>query len=333
MKSTSVVFTGPQQCELREEELGDPGAGQIQVQTLVSLMSIGTESWCYRGEFDADTGWANWVKHPFYPGYSNVAKVIKVGAGVTELAEGDRVFSTSNHKQFLNLGADSPSLIKLRDGLDEESASWSKLATITQTGVRHAAHAMGHVAAVVGLGPIGQLVTQYLRVMGARDVLAIDTAQHRLDAALAHGATHAFCGGAGDAKPFVEEHTEGNLADVVYDATGHYAVFPLAQALVKNFGTLLLIGDSPHPSRQHLTQDVLTRQLRICGTHNEKLPPAQEWWTPKRQMQLFHTYLLRGQMRTADLITHRFRAADAPQVYADLQRDRSEVIGAMFDWR
>ena len=333
MESTVVVFTGPQRAELLREDVPEPGRGRVTVQTLVSLISTGTESWCYRGEFDSNTGWASWVKYPFYPGYSNVARVIKVGEGVSGLSEGDRVFSMSGHRQLLDLSADSRNVIKLSDDISDEAAAWSKLATITQTGVRHGEHAMGDAAVVIGLGPIGQLVLQYLRVLGLRETLAIDPVQARLDTALSHGATRTFCGSAGVAKPFVEEHTEGRLADVVYDVTGHYAVLPLALGLVRDFGTVVLLGDSPHPSKQCLSPDLLTRQIKLRGSHNEKLPPQHALWTFPRQARLFYQYLRQGQMRVADLITHHFRPQDAPRVYDGLQKDRTETLGVLFDWR
>jgi len=310
----------------------DPGPNQITVQTIVSLISTGTESWCYMGDFDADTGWAGWVKYPFYPGYSNVGRVIKVGKGVEDFAEGDRVNSGIPHRQFATIGTDS-NVVKLPDYAADEEATWCTLSSTTQTAVRRAEHVMGDIAAVIGLGPLGQLVTQYLRVIGLREVLVIDTVQMRLDQALAHGATQGFCGSAGDAGPFVKEHTEGQGADVVYDVTGHYAVFPLALKLARDFGKLILLGDTPHPSRQHLTHDVLTRQVNVVGTHNAKLPAAHAYWTRPRQILLFLQYIQRGQMRVSDLITHRFQPSDAAEVYAMLQEDRASTMGILFDWR
>ena len=105
MKSASIVFPEAQRCDVIDEEIGDPGPGEILLQTAVSLISTGTESWCYRGEFDAGTSWAGWVEYPFYPGYSNVGQVVKVGQQVSEFAEGDRVFSIINHRQFATVAA------------------------------------------------------------------------------------------------------------------------------------------------------------------------------------------------------------------------------------
>ena len=68
------------------------------------------------------------------------------------------------------------------------------------------------------------------------------------------------------------------------------------------------------------------------NTHNEKLAPHLEDWSSTRQMQLFHTYLERGQMRTDDLITSRHAPSEVPEVYANLLENRAETIGVVFDW-
>ena len=137
---------------------------------------------------------------------------------------------------------------------------------------------------------------------------------------------------AADAKPFVLEHTENELADVVYDATGHWSVLPLALPLARDYGKVVLLGDTPFPERQHLTGDVLIRQVDVIGTHNVKLPPAQAWWTRWRQIQLFHTFVQRGQIRVDDLITDRCAPADAPNLYERLLEQRDQTGYVIFDW-
>lgn len=330
MKSLAVYFAEPRKVEVREEEVGEPGPGQILTRTRVTLLSTGTEMWCYRGEFDEETTWANWVRYPFRPGYQNVGEVVAVGEGVQCPEPGNRVFLTAGHVGYVI--SDAASAVKVPEGVSDEDAAWAALAFISQTGVRRANHAMGDTAVVIGLGPLGQMVVQYLRVIGLREILAIDTVRLRLDAALAHGATAAFCGSAADARDFVLEHTDGMLADVVYDVTGHYAVLPMALKLARDFGTVELIGDTPHPSKQHITQDILARQVTLIGTHNVKLGPGA-FWTLQRQVELFYLYVSRGQMRAADLITHRFRPEEAPECYRLLETDRGSTIGVMFDWR
>jgi len=332
MKSLGVVFTGPRQAELVETDVPDPAPDEIQLQTIVSLISVGTESWCYRGQFEEGTSWAGWVKYPFRPGYSNVARVLSVGQDVGGFAEGDCVMSFLQHQQYGNVTVPSRSTIKVPEDIDPEEATWGLLGLTTQTGVRSAAHNMGDRAAVVGLGQLGQLITQYLRAMGLGEILAIDTSQARLDMAVAHGATACFRGLAEEAGGFVSEHTDEELADVVYEVTGHWGVFPQALRLAKRFGKVVLIGDSPEPSKQRLTQDLMNRHLTVIGTKVWQLPPEHAHWTPRRMAGLFFEYLRRGVMRLKDLTTHRIVPEELPAMYEALQVDRSSVMGVIIVW-
>lgn len=330
MESTNIVLTGKQQAELRTEKVPPLPEDSLLVQTQLSLISTGTECICYRGELEPGTHWAGWVQYPFYLGYSNVGIVEQVGTAVEGYQVGDRVFSNANHRQFQIV---KPPVTKIPDNISDDSAGWSKLATIAQTGVRRAELTMGAKVAIIGLGPLGQLLTQYTRVMGAEEVIAIDPIQGRLQVAAAHGATQTFAGSAADALPFVMEQTNGRLADVVFDATGHFAVFPLALKLVRRFGTVMLIGDSPQPGKQVLTADVITRQITIRGSHNENLSPDNaEEWHAIRQIELLYKYISRGQMRVYDLITARHAPQQTPDVYSGLLEDRSDTIGVVFDW-
>jgi threonine dehydrogenase-like Zn-dependent dehydrogenase len=125
------------------------------------------------------------------------------------------------------------------------------------------------------------------------------------------------------------------MADVVYDVTGHPAVFSGALRLARKFGTLLLLGDAGTPSEQRLTSDVITRGLTIIGTHGTH-PPArptdEDFWTRPNMAQLFFSYLKRGQMRTSDLVTHVFSPWEAEKAYGVLAHDRMNAMGVLFDW-
>jgi 2-desacetyl-2-hydroxyethyl bacteriochlorophyllide A dehydrogenase len=331
MKTKAIVFTAPKTASVTEADVADPAAGQVLVEASVTHVSTGTESFCYRGQFEPNTSWANWVKYPFHPGYSLVGTVKALGPGVTAFAVGDRVHTFVGHRKLALANVDNTT--KIPQGVSDDDAGWSALAGITQTGIRRVEHVMGDTAVIIGLGPLGQLVTRYLSAMGLSKILVIDSVQTRLDLALAGGATHSFLGNAADAKPFVNEHTQGELADVVYDVTGHFSVLPLALPLARQFGKVLLLGDSPFPSKQVLTQDVLARQVSILGTHNQKLPPNEARWNNARQLGLFYSYILRGKMNLAKLVTHRYRAEQAAEMYEQLQVNRESTLGVMVDWK
>ncbi len=327
MKSENILFTSPDNVELRCKDVGEPDPGQILLQTLVSTVSTGTETRLLGSDLSERPG------YPFCPGYSSAAKVIRVGQDVTNLREGDRIYAIVNHRQFDVIDANRDDIVKLPDYIKDEDASWGTLSFITQTAVRRGEHIMGDTAVVIGLGPIGQLIVQYLRVVGLREVLVIDPVQMRLDMAMANGATQAFNGSAADAVEFVKAHTDGKLADVVYDVAGVHVVLPMALKLVRDFGKLVLVSGAKDCNQWHLVEDVQARQLKIVGTHNAKLPPEHSYWTINRQVSLFLEYIHRRRMNVTDLITHRFKPKNAVEVYSVLQEKRDTTIGVIFDWR
>jgi threonine dehydrogenase-like Zn-dependent dehydrogenase len=125
------------------------------------------------------------------------------------------------------------------------------LGKITQVGVRAAEHKMGDNVVLIGLGLLGQLVTQYVRLMGADKIIAIDTAPMRLEMAAKHGATHTLKMPVADAlKPVMDILGGGRRADVVYDITGHAPVFAAALPLARNFGKVVILGDTGTPQQQ-----------------------------------------------------------------------------------
>ena len=135
MKSKAIILTGKQQVEIQEREVGEPGPGEVLIQTLVSLISTGTESWCYRGVFEPGTSWAGWVKYPFSLGYSNVGKITAVGAGVEGWEIGDRVCTGLPHTQYGLAPADGITA-QVPESVSDEEATWGTLSYVTQTGVR-----------------------------------------------------------------------------------------------------------------------------------------------------------------------------------------------------
>lgn len=333
MQSLNIVFTGRMQVETRVEPVRDLAPNEVLVQSHKSLISTGTEGICFARLFESGSHWEGWVKYPFYPGYCQVGRIVAVGSDVTDFHEGDRVATRTGHRQYNILS--SVHLHRIPDALQDEEATWFGLATIVQNGVRHVEHALGDAVAIVGSGPLGQLVVQYTRLLGAREVIAIDPAVKRIETACAHGATLGLNTRVEQAKDRVLEATEGIGADVVYDVTGNAAVLEHALPLVRRFGKLLVLGDTGSPSQQHLTKDVMTRGLHILAAHDTHAPPVSSEYTPwshKQMIQLFFKYLVRGDMRTADLITHRFDPCNAPDAYGLLQEDRANTLGVVFDW-
>jgi 2-desacetyl-2-hydroxyethyl bacteriochlorophyllide A dehydrogenase len=333
MQSTNIIFPAPNHVVVREEPVPPPGPGEVLCEAEVSLISTGTETYCLRGVFDPGTNWADWVKFPFYPGYSMSARVLAVGDGVTSLSPGHHIAAGAPHQQRFVMPARNA--IPVPDGIDADTACWMLLAVTTQLGVRRAQVQLGESVGVVGLGLLGQLVVQYLALSGARHVMAIDTVPSRLTLAAAHGATHTLAMDAQAARAAVADLTGGQMLDAVVEVTGHPAALAPSIQLVRKLGRVVLLGDTPTPSQQALGPGVVSNSVSILGIHGSQTPEtASEYapWTQAAIAGLFFEFVLQGRMRVNDLISHRFSPLEAPQAYERLVTDRTNLMGVVFDW-
>ena len=333
MNSLDIFFLAKNDVAVQEHAVPDISSGQVLVRLEYSLISTGTECICLQRNFAPGTHWDKWVQYPYRPGYSAAGIVAEAAGDVSSVSVGDRVAIPVKHGQYAVLDADRA--VKIPDAVSHEAAAWFNLACIAQNAVRRAEHRLGDDVVIIGAGILGQLVVQFVRLLGANRVIVIDTAPARLAMAAAHGATHTLSIASADAEDAVASLTEGRLADVVYDITGNAAVLPTALPLARRFGKVLLLGDTGTPSDQRLTGDVIRRGVTIVGAHSTNPPPtATDYahWTHEHMTKLFFTYLERGEMRVEDLVTHRYDPRLAAEAYGMLTKDRSEAMGVLFDW-
>ena len=324
----AVRFPRPGEVVVEDVEVAAPEAGQLRCRALASLVSTGTELACLRGEFDERTFWAEWVRYPFSPGYSMVSRVEEVGAGVTGIRPGDRVFSFTPHASEFVL--DAAEATPLPAAVSDEQAVWSSLAVTTQWAVRRSGLVFGEVAVVVGLGLLGQLLVRYLRIAGARRIVAVDPDAARLELARAGGADQVLSMGADEAVA----HLAGT-ADAVFEVTGHPAVLAPASELVRPLGRLVLVGDAPRPSLQTLGPRIVADGISVIGVHAgtaaEMATPSDPWSTPV-MLDVFHELVASGRMDPAALLTREAAQASLPGLYHELQADRGRELGVLIRW-
>ena len=328
-----IVFPRAGAVVLEASPAPPPGPGEVLCRAQKSLVSRGTETFCLRGEYDKGTYWEEYIRYPLHPGYSMVARVEAVGEGVERWRPGDRVSSWAPHRQYFTVAQEQ--LFPVPDAIDDDAATWATLARTTQLGVRRAQLELGESVGVIGLGILGQLVVQYLRLAGARRIVAIDTSAKRLERARLSGATHLVHATAGDAAEQISALTSGAMLDVVFDITGHPAVLAPATLLLRKLGRLVLLGDSPTPSQQHLGPRVVGDSLTILGMHGFMFPeyatPFNQW-TAETMTAVFFDLLLQGRMDVGHLVDRRVSPETAPELYRGLLGGGDDAIGIIFDW-
>jgi 2-desacetyl-2-hydroxyethyl bacteriochlorophyllide A dehydrogenase len=335
MKAQVLVFPEPRRAVLEEHDVPDPGAGQVLVRSLVTLISTGTDLTAYSGDFPRDrpSSWARYVKYPFRPGYSSVAEVVSLGSGVEGFAVGQHVFNRASHTSLAVQPVDR--LVPLPEAVPIEEAAFAGISSIAMNGVRMAELALGEAVVVVGMGIVGEMAMQYARLSGAFPLVAVDLSDQRLENATRFGATHAVNPGREELPARLAEITRGRKADAVFEVTGNPNVIPSLPPLIRRGGRLILLGSPRGPSTLDFHDEVHTFGLRVIGAHASNTPQHElpdNPWTWERNATLFLDLLQAGRVNVADLITHRFSWRQGPEAFEKLLADRTQFRGVILDW-
>jgi D-arabinitol dehydrogenase (NADP+) len=168
---------------------------------------------------------------------------------------------------------------------------------------------------VLGAGPTGVLLTQFLLLNGAASVALADPNDFKLEAAtqLASVDTHRVDRHdvPGTFRAIVE--SRGGAFDVVIDATGRVEVMSALPLLARNGGRIVYYGVADESDLVSISPfEVFRRELTIMGSFTEvdSFPDAL-------------TAFRSGAIRMDGLVTHRFSVADYAQALETLRADRS----------
>ena len=219
-------------------------------------------------------------------GHEAVGTVEAVGPGVRNLAAGDRVLVSCisacgrceycrrrSFSQCLGGGGwilghrvDGTQAEKVRvpfadtstypvpDGVADEALLMLAdiLPTGYEVGVLNGAVEPGATVAVVGAGPIGLSAMLGAGLFSPSQVIAIDLADSRLEAARRFGATATINNARENAIERVTALTDGLGVDVAIEAVGVPATFELAAELVRPCGHVANVGVHGKPAALHL---------------------------------------------------------------------------------
>src|SRR5688572_21888049 len=100
----------------------------------------------------------------------------------------------------------------------------------------------GMTVGVFGCGPIGLLILQVARLMGATNIIATDKLVHRVEAAKAFGASHAFLAENGHELERLRAVTNERGVDVAFEAAGVQDAVDTSFAAVVPGGKVVLAG-------------------------------------------------------------------------------------------
>lgn len=155
-------------------------------------------------------------------------------------------------------------LHKLPDELSYEDAALVEPTTCALHAIRLSGMKEGDVVAVLGLGPIGQLVARVARILGAKAVYASEISQSRIQLARSV-VDEVVDAGASNPVDRILELTYGKGADVVFECAGSVMTTQQSIFLVKTSGTIIIAGICFEPVELPISQ-INLRGLTVKGS-------------------------------------------------------------------
>jgi len=195
-----------------------------------------------------------------------------------------------------------------------DSLSFADAAMLEPLGV--AIHAVdlgklkaGMTVGVFGCGPIGLLIIQLARHMGATNVIATDILPHRVDAAKSFGVDHAILAGDSRELDEIRAVTQGRGVDVAFEAAGEQEAVDVAFTAVLPGGKVILAG-IPGEDRTSFSASLARRKgltIKLVRRMKHTYPRAIE-------------LVSKGLVDVRSLVTHRFPLEQSVEAFRAAQR-------------
>lgn len=341
-----VQFTAQRRVDLVEEDVGEPGDGQVLVRTRYSGISTGTELTAYRGtnpyltrHWDADRRLFTDTGATFdYPvtgwGYQEVGEVARCGPGVDALRPGDVVWGVWGHRSEAVVEAARLAGHVLPLGVDPLAGVFARLGAIAYNAVLDAGPLLGSHVVVFGQGVLGLLTTR-LAVLAGATVTAVETLATRRDLATSTGARHVLDPGTGTVAERVHELTDGRGADVCIEISGSYAALHEAIRAAGRGGRVVASGFYQGPATQlRLGEEFHHNRVRLVASQISGVcPDLAARWHVDRLQEAFVELVVEGRLDPVDLVTHLVDAGEVAKMFQLLDERPHEALQAVLRFR
>jgi 2-desacetyl-2-hydroxyethyl bacteriochlorophyllide A dehydrogenase len=329
----ALYFVGPRRLEVREEDICEPGPGEVLVETLVSGISAGSEMLVYRGEAPQEMPVDMTIPalaegrlaFPLKYGYSCVGRVRELGPQVAESWLGHLVFSFQPHQsRFVARTAD---LSVLPGDVTPEEAVFLPSLETAVTLVLDGRPLIGEAVVVMGQGVVGLLTTALLSRFPLCRLITLDAYPRRRESSMEIGAEESLDPEDSETPSRLKgllASTSG--ADLVYELSGHPSALDRAIEAC-GFAGRVIVGS--WYGRKRTTVDLGTTfhrsRIRLISSQVSTLSPELTGrWQKARRLDAAWQWL--REIRPGRFITRRVPFDQAGQAYQLLDRDPSQDL-------
>lgn len=216
---------------------------------------------------------------------------------------------------YIKVGKEN--ILKLDDSISYDAGAMVDPAANAVHGLWRGNIKKDDVVVVMGLGAIGMFAIQFAREMGAKEVIAVDIFDEKLDVAKSLGVTRVVNSRAEN----LSEVLADMHIDIVLDTSGSAIAQDQAVLITGKMGNVVFLGISNQPLT--LSAEAVNRLLRyeigIHGSWNSFSDPF-----PGKEWTYAIECMARGEIKTEEIISHRFALEETPEVFLKLKN--KEII-------
>ena len=167
--------------------------------------------------------------------------------------------------------APKENIIRVPNGVSLEQAALTEPAAVALHAIRRVKESpVGKTIAIFGIGPIGLMVAQWARILGAQQILLFDILNEKLKLAQRLGFDNTYNTSIDEPVDVINTETQGKGAYICIEAAGAPQTYLYALASVRRGGSVVLLGnpDTDVTLPASLISQVMRREISILGTWN-----------------------------------------------------------------
>lgn len=342
MKNRAAYMTELNKMEIREVPVPEPKEQEVLVK-LEYVGICGSDVHYFHdgrcGDFIVDGD--------FMLGHECAGTIVKLGSGVTKLAVGDKValepgitcgqcefcksgrYNLCPDVQFLAtppvqgcyenyIAFPENMCFKLPENISTKEGALVEPLSVGMHAASQGQIGLGDQVVILGAGCIGLVTLLACKAYGATDITVVDVIPKRLEYAKKLGATRIINGKEADVIAEIEKMTKGMGVEKVIETAGSPVTIAQTPYLVKNGGTIVLVGLSADPEIKFNFGKIMAKEAKIESVfrYRNVYPKAI-------------AAIADGIIDVSGIVTHEFDFDDIQEAFECAINDKDNVVKAV----
>lgn len=304
----SEVFA-PRRSRLTDAPVPEPGMGEI----LVRILACGVCG----SEYPL---WAGAKNAPLRLGHEVSGEVVSLGAGVRGIRPGDPVTGLFRPGFAEYTVSPAEAAVLIPEGMGFQEACLGEPVACAVSGALRIDVGLGKTVAVIGLGFMGLIALQLLRMKGAFRVLAVDTRPETESAARRLGADEFFLPADVPSDFFLTDSAGEGGVDVVAECSGTESALDLAVRMLKRHSILSVVGYHQGGPRSVDFQMLNWKAADVINAHEKRKDFKMEC------LRIGLALAAAGRLELGSLITHRYDLDEVDKAFKDYEEKAGGYI-------